>query len=133
MLDDIIILSAGDQVPTDSVVVSGYCEADESFLTGESDPISKNKGDSVLAGSFIISGSVHVRADRVSADNYISKISASAKTVKKQVNSEIMRTMKTIVAVISIALIPISFILFRNQLALPGATTQSAVLIPLPP
>ena len=48
--------------------------------------------------------------------------------MKKQVNSEIMRTMQAIVAVISIALIPISIILFRNQLALPDATMQSAVL-----
>ena len=128
VLDDIILLSSGDQVPTDSVVVSGFCEADESFLTGESDAISKNISDTVLAGSFIVSGSVCVRADRISADNYISKISTSAKTVKKQVNSEIMRTMKAIVAVISVALIPIAFILFRNQLGLPSATVQSAVL-----
>ncbi len=41
VLDDIIILSAGDQVPTDCIVASGFCEADESFLTGESDAISK--------------------------------------------------------------------------------------------
>ena len=128
VLDDIVVLSAGDQVPTDCVAVSGFCEADESFLTGESDAISKNIGDTLLAGSFIISGSVHARADRVSADNYISKISTSAKTVKKQVNSEIMRTMRAIVAVISVALIPISIILFRNQLALADATVRSAVL-----
>ncbi len=128
VLDDIMILSAGDQVPTDCVAVSGFCEADESFLTGESDAISKNINDSLLAGSFIVSGSIHARAERVSGDNYISKISASAKTVKKQVNSEIMRTMQAIVTVISIALIPISVILFRNQLALPDATMQSAVL-----
>lgn len=128
VLDDILILSAGDQVPTDCVVASGFCEADESFLTGESDAISKNLGEMLLAGSFVVSGSVHARADRVSADNYISKISASAKTVKKQVNSEIMRTMQAIVAVISIALIPISVILFRNQLALADATVRSAVL-----
>ena len=128
VLDDIMILSAGDQVPTDCVVASGFCEADESFLTGESDAISKNGNDMLLAGSFIVSGSVHARAERVSADNYISKISTSAKTVKKQVNSEIMRTMQAIVAVISIALIPISIILFRNQLALADATIHSAVL-----
>ena len=128
VLDDIIILSAGDQVPTDCIVASGFCEADESFLTGESDAISKNGNDMLLAGSFIVSGSVHARAERVSADNYISKISTSAKTVKKQVNSEIMRTMQAIVAVISIALIPISIILFRNQLALADATIHSAVL-----
>ena len=128
VLDDILILSAGDQVPTDCIAVSGFCEADESFLTGESDAISKNLNDTLLAGSFIVSGSVRARAERVSGDNYISKISASAKTVKKQVNSEIMRTMQAIVAVISIALIPISIILFRNQLALPDATMQSAVL-----
>ena len=128
VLDDILILSAGDQVPTDCVAVSGFCEADESFLTGESDAISKNINDTLLAGSFIVSGSVHARAEHVSGDNYISKISASAKTVKKQVNSEIMRTMQAIVTVISVALIPISIILFRNQLALPDATMQSAVL-----
>ena len=128
VLDDILILSAGDQVPTDCIAVSGFCEADESFLTGESDAISKNLNDTLLAGSFIVSGSVRARAERVSGDNYISKISASAKTVKKQVNSEIMRTMQAIVAVISVALIPISIILFRNQLALPDATMQSAVL-----
>ena len=128
VLDDIIILSAGDQVPTDCVVASGFCEADESFLTGESDAISKNINDTLLAGSFIVSGSVHARAEHVSSDNYISKISTSAKTVKKKVNSEIMRTMQAIVAVISIALIPISVILFRNQLALPDATMQSSVL-----
>ena len=128
VLDDIVILSAGDQVPTDCIVASGFCEADESFLTGESDAISKNVGETLLAGSFIISGSVHARAEHVSEDNYISKISTSAKTVKKQVNSEIMRTMRTIVAVISVALIPISIILFRNQLALPDATVHSAVL-----
>ena len=126
VLDDIVVLSAGDQVPTDCVAVSGFCEADESFLTGESDAISKNIGDTLLAGSFIISGSVHARADRVSADNYISKISTSAKTVKKQVNSEIMRTMRAIVAVISVALIPISIILFLSQLALADSTFRWA-------
>ena len=68
VLDDILILSAGDQVPTDAVVVSGLCEADESFLTGESDAISKNVDDMVLAGSFIVSGSVRVRAERISGD-----------------------------------------------------------------
>lgn len=128
VLDDILVLSAGDQVPADCIVVHNFCEADESFLTGESDAVSKNTGDTLLAGSFLISGSVHARVEHVSGDNYISKISASAKTVKKQVNSEIMRTMKVIVAVISIALIPISFILLRNQMALDGTTIQSAVL-----
>ena len=52
VLDDILILSAGDQVPTDCIAVSGFCEADESFLTGESDAISKNLNDTLLAGSF---------------------------------------------------------------------------------
>lgn len=128
VLDDILILSAGDQVPTDCIAVTGFCETDESFLTGESDAISKNVGDTLLAGSFIVSGSVHARAEHVSSGNYISKISTSAKTTKKKVNSEIMRTMQTIVAVISVALIPISIILFRNQLSLPDATIHSAVL-----
>lgn len=127
VIDDIIVLSSGNQVPTDSRVVSGFCEADESFLTGESDPISKNIGDTVMAGSFIVSGSCRARAERVAEDNYISKISASAKYVKK-VNSEIMTTMTAIVTVISIALIPISVLLFRNQLTLPDTSLRDAII-----
>jgi cation-transporting ATPase E len=127
VVDDIISLSSGNQVPTDCRVVSGFCEADESFLTGESDPISKNIGDTVMAGSFIVSGSCRARAEHVAEDNYISKISSSAKYVKK-VNSEIMSTMTAIVTVISIALIPISVLLFRNQLALPGTSLRDAII-----
>ncbi len=79
----------------------------------------------LLAGSFIVSGSVHARAEQVSADNYISKISTSAKTVKKQVNSEIMRTMQAIVAVDLHCFNRFPIILFRNQLALADATIHS--------
>ena len=74
VLDDIIVLSRGNQVPADCVLVQGSCKANESLLTGESDLIEKNEGDELLSGSFISAGSCYCRVNRVGADSYAAKI-----------------------------------------------------------
>ena len=51
--DDILVISAGDQIIVDCIVEKGSCEVNESLLTGESNLIEKNIGDSLLSGSFI--------------------------------------------------------------------------------
>ena len=70
VLDDIIILSRGNQVPADCILVDGECMANESLLTGESDLIAKSVGDELLSGSFISAGSCYCRVNRVGADSY---------------------------------------------------------------
>ena len=92
VLDDIIRLGRGDQIPADAVVVSGEALVNESLLTGESDLIKKQPGSELMSGSFIDSGLLRARVIHVGADNYVAKINNEAKYVKK-VNSEIMNAL----------------------------------------
>ena len=112
--DDIIRLGRGDQIPADSVVVSGECLVNESLLTGESDLIKKAPGSELMSGSFIDSGLVRARVVHVGAENYVAKINNEAKYVKK-VNSEIMEALNTIVRFASIIMIPLGIALFTSS------------------
>ena len=115
VLDDVVKLSLGNQVVTDSVILNGSVEVNESFLTGEVDPILKNVGDTILSGSFIVSGSAYARVDHIGKDNYISKISSEAKYDKK-VNSIIMNSFEKILKVLSIVIVPVGAMLLVNNL-----------------
>lgn len=126
VLDDVIVLSSGKQVVTDCILLCGECEVNESFVTGESDAILKREGDTLLAGSFIVSGTGRARVDQVGEGNYISTISRGAKELKG-INSEIMRTLKRIVQAISILIIPVGVLLFYNQYQV-SANLHSAVV-----
>jgi cation-transporting ATPase E len=119
VLDDVIKLKIGNQVVTDAVVLDGQVEVNESFITGEADPITKKIGDTLLSGSFIVSGVAYARVDHIGKDNYISKISSEAKYNKK-VNSIIMNSFEKILKVLSIVIIPIGVLLFINQMYVTG-------------
>ncbi|MDU7337112.1 MAG: cation-translocating P-type ATPase [Clostridium sp.] len=127
VLDDILYLEAGNQICTDCIVCNGECEVNESLLTGESDPICKKTGDSLLSGSFIVSGACHAQVEHVGKDNYAAKISQDAKYLKKP-NSEIMTWINRIIKVIGIAIVPIGLILFYKQhFVLQASFTRSIV------
>ncbi len=115
VLDDVLKVKLGDQVICDSIILEGNVEVNESFITGEVTPIIKKKGDTILSGSFIVSGSCYVRVDHIGRDNYISKISAEAKYNKKA-NSVIMDSFEKILKVLSIVIVPVGILLFINQL-----------------
>lgn len=115
VLDDVVKLNLGNQVVTDSVILKGSVEVNESFLTGEVDPIFKKEGDTILSGSFIVSGSCYARVDHIGKDNYISKISSEAKYNKK-VNSVIMNSFEKIIKVLSVIIVPVGIFLLINQL-----------------
>lgn len=128
VIDDIIIYELGNQVITDSVIVDGECEVNESFITGEAKTVSKKVGDNVLSGSFIVSGSVTCKVIHVGLDNYTSVISKDAKVIPKEINSQIMKSLNKIVKYVSIALVPIGVLLFFRQLGIDDNTTQNAVV-----
>lgn len=115
VLDDVLLLQMGNQVVTDSIILDGTVEVNESFLTGEVDPIPKKPGDTILSGSFIVSGSCYARVDHIGSDNYISKISSEAKYEKK-VNSVIMSSFEKILKVLSVVIVPVGALLLINQL-----------------
>ena len=111
VLDDIIILSAGQQVPADCIAVEGTAELNESLLTGESVPIKKEDGDFVYAGSFVASGRIAVRVDKLGDNTYISQLTARAKKYKRP-NSEIMNSITLFIKIIGLIIIPVAIFMF---------------------
>lgn len=79
VLDDIIKLKIGDQIPADCILLNGHIETNESLLTGESDAIKKDVGDLLYGGSFVVSGDCYARVDKVAYDTYIYSIESKAK------------------------------------------------------
>jgi Cu2+-exporting ATPase len=73
-VDDVILIRPGEQIPNDGEVIEGHTSVNESFLTGESKPVSKQVGDEVVAGSVNTEGAVQVRVTRVGDDTAISQI-----------------------------------------------------------
>ncbi len=114
VLDDIYFIKIGDQIPTDSILMEGKIEVNESLLTGESLPITKNPGDKIYAGSFVVSGSATLRADLVGEYNYISGIQAKAKEVNKP-KSELVRSLNAVIKIIGIIIIPLGGLTFWTQ------------------
>ena len=91
VVDDIVILKAGDQVCADAEVSAGEVQVNESLLTGEADEITKRKGDKLMSGSFIVSGQCHARLDKVGEDSYISKLTlleGKSDAVKRTVGND---------------------------------------------
>lgn len=122
VLDDYIELGAGSQICADAVVVQGSIEVNESLITGESDPVTKEVGDELLSGSFVISGTAVSKVIHVGQDNYATKITANAKKLKAQ-NSEIATSLMKFIKIMSVILVPLGVALFsvkyfaqKNQL-----------------
>lgn len=114
VLDDVISLSIGNQIPTDSIVLSGTIEVNESLLTGESKPIKKQEGDKLFAGSFITSGKCYAKAEKIGKDSYIQNIASAAKKFK-QPNSNLFKDLNKIIKYIGIFIIPIGILTFCNS------------------
>ncbi len=127
VLDDIIHLTSGNQIITDCILEDGFVEVDESFITGESETVEKKKGDLLLSGSFITSGSCYAKVEHIGYDNYTAKISKDTKYIKP-ISSEIMRSLNKIVKTISFILVPLGILFFARQLFLDGNTFQNAVV-----
>ena len=126
VLDDVLKLSLGNQVVTDAVILEGDVEVNESFLTGEVDPIPKHDGDMLLSGSFIVSGSCYAKVEHIGRDNYISTISSEAKYDKK-VNSVIMTSFERMLKVLSVVIIPVGALLLMNQLKVTNYNVTASI------
>lgn len=127
VLDDMVILSAGCQIPADAVVQRGSVSVNESLLTGESDEIVKRAGDELLSGSFIVSGECIARLDHVGADSYISKLTLQATKSKEGEQSEMIRALNKLVKVVGVLIIPIGITLFVQQYVISGNDLKSSV------
>lgn len=127
VLDDVFMLSHGDQVPADAVVIAGGPLMDESLLTGESNQIEKKPGDELYSGSFVVAGAVTARVIRVGFDGYAAKINAEASYVKA-ISSEILDTLNMIIRLSTYLLVPLGLGLFFRTLGVDGTDVNDAIL-----
>ncbi|MDD4090807.1 MAG: HAD-IC family P-type ATPase, partial [Acholeplasmataceae bacterium] len=114
VLNDLIFLKIGNQIIADCIVREGFVEVDESLLTGESDPIGKQKGDKLLSGSYVVSGNCLAEAVKVGKDAYVESLTKKAKQYKKP-NSDLIKSLKIIITTIGIFIIPVGIGLFFVQ------------------
>ena len=135
---DLVVLRAGDQVPADAVVREGSGSADESLLTGESDPVTKAGGDWLYSGSAVVSGSFTAQLVHVGEASYANRLTRQARKIKPP-KSALMADLNKLVRFVSIALIPIGLLLLGKQLwmqnvpvgeAVPGAVAAMVGMIP---
>ena len=110
--NDVVVFRAGDQIPADAVVLTGEVAANESLLTGEAIEVHKTEGSELMSGSFIISGECRAQLTKVGEDSYISQLTLEAKKLKTKEQSEIIRSLNTIVTIAGIIIIPVGATLF---------------------
>ena len=126
--DDIIILSAGNQICADATVLSGSISVNEALLTGESDEIKKKSGDRLMSGSFVVSGQCYAKLDKVGNESYISQLTAQAKAMGDGEQSEMIRYINKLVKWVGIIIIPVGIILFCQAYIMNGETFKKSVL-----
>lgn len=127
VLDDVVILQAGSQIPADATVLDGELQVNESLITGESDEISKHAGDELLSGSFVVSGKAHARLEKVGKDSYISKLTLQATQSKKGEQSEMIRSLNYLIMVMGIIIIPIGIALFVQSYIFNEGTLKESI------
>lgn len=112
--DDVVLLSAGSQICADAIVLQGGIFVNEALLTGEADEIKKSAGDSLLSGSFVVSGQCYAKLTCVGNESYISRLTAEAKAMGSGEQSEMIRSLNRIVKWVGIIIIPVAAILFAQ-------------------
>lgn len=127
VLDDVVEFTAGSQIPADAVVLEGELQVNESLITGESDEIEKRQGDSLLSGSFVVSGEATARLDKVGRDSYLSKLTIQATKSKKGEQSEMIRSLNCLIMVMGIIIIPIGIALFVQSFVYNGGTLKESI------
>jgi len=136
--DDLVDLRTGDQLVADGIVRdSASLQADESLLTGESEPVDKQAGDRLLSGSFVVAGSGDYQATGVGAEAYARKLAAQARQFTV-VRSELVAGINQILRYVTWAIPPVAALLVISQLhthesVREGATSTVAALVGMVP
>jgi len=116
VLDDIAVFAADQQIYADAIVLHGECNVNEAMVTGESDEITKKPGDTLLSGSFVISGECIARLDKVGQDSFVAVLTLAAKKTRNKLSSGgMVSSLKRLVQVIGIIIVPVGIAMFIMQ------------------
>ena len=113
--DDVAVFRAGNQIYADAVVIHGECQVNEALITGEADEIAKKPGDTLLSGSFLVSGECRVRLINVGAESFVSRLTIEAKKAGKKSRSEMMNALTKLVKYIGIIIFPVGLLMFLQS------------------
>jgi len=113
---DLVLMESGDEAVVDGILESDEpVELNEALITGESMPVTKNRGAEVLAGSFVSAGRGRYRATRVGEASYARRLTAQARTFQL-VRSELMTGINRILRIVTWLVVPTAALLFISQL-----------------
>ena len=127
VIDDVVKYEIGSQVVVDSIILTDDVEVNESAITGESKTILKKRGDTLLSGSFIVSGQTLAKVIHVGRDNYINTISQEAKKIERN-KSVIFNSFERLVRILSYVLVPLGVALFLNQYMVVKSSLSDAII-----
>ena len=127
VIDDIVCLAPGNQISADGILLSGTLQVNEALITGEEELITKNIGDRLLSGSFVVTGTGRFRLTEVGADAFATKLAMEAKADPKAAKSEMMRSLDRLIRFAGIALVPIGLILFFQEFKVLGLSIKDSV------
>ena len=113
--DDIVVFGPGDQICADGILRRGKLQVNESLITGEADAITKEPGDPLKSGSFVIAGRGRVQLTQVGDETFAAKLAAEAKKDPKAAKSEMMRSLDKLIRFMGILLIPVGIFLFIHE------------------
>lgn len=123
---DVVRLRRGHQVPADAKVLDGECMVNEALLTGESEPVEKAAGATLLSGSYLTQGFVTAELTAVGESSYAGSLQASARKLKRAA-SELMGDMQGLIRIVSVAIVPLGTLLFCKQYFLLHLSLEDAV------
>ena len=127
VLGDVLALSPGDQLVVDGqVLVADHLEVDESLLTGESVSVSKQPGDEVLSGSYVVAGTGRMEATRVGEDAFAQRVQGEARMFSL-VRSELQQGTNTILKMVTWAMVPAGLLLITSQLLRSGQSLEESL------
>ena len=127
VMDDICIFEAGSQIPADAVVLEGNASLNEALITGEADEVAKEAGDELLSGSYVVSGSLKAKLEKVGAEAFASKLTIEATRTHKKEQSEMIRSLNKLIIMIGITIIPIGIMIFVQSFVNMGRNLKDSI------
>lgn len=125
--DDICIFEAGSQIPADAMVLEGNASLNEALITGEADEVAKEAGDELLSGSYVVSGSLKAKLEKVGAEAFASKLTIEATRTHKKEQSEMIRSLNKLIIMIGITIIPIGIMIFVQSFVNMGRNLKDSI------
>lgn len=126
VIDDIMFLNNGKEIISDSILIDGEIEVNESQLTGESVSIRKTVGSMLYSGSFVVSGSCHAQVEHVGDTNEINKLTSQAKTYRKP-KSIILNSLSIFLRFVAVFLIITGISMFVINMTRDGKDYSDAI------